>query len=304
VNAAASIDRICCVVVTYQPDIAVLRRQMQSLPGECARVVIDNASEQTRFAGLQEMLAEFNVVPVRNDQNVGLAAAQNQGAALALQRVPQPGYLLFLDQDTEAEAGAVAALLDGYLEASAKHGAGAAGPRLVDVATGLHHGFHVMRGLRWLRLYPDPEQSEAIDCANLNGSGTLVPVAQWIASGGMDEALFIDHVDTDWAFRMRALGYRLHGVPRSHFIHRMGEASRRVWLFGWHVWPTRSPHRHFFLFRNTIRLMRRDYVPALWKAWAAAKLGLTLAVTLVVDDRRLEQVRQMARGFRAGFSGA
>jgi rhamnosyltransferase len=159
-----------------------------------------------------------------------------------------------------------------------------------------------MRHMRWVRLYPGPEQREAIECANLNGSGTLVPVAVWNAPGGMDEALFIDHVDTDWSFRMRSLGYRLHGVPRAAFVHRMGDASRRVWLFGWRVWPLRSPQRHFFLYRNSVRLMRRPYVPVLWKVWAVAKLGLTLVITPFVDERPLEQLRQMAKGLRAGFA--
>lgn len=294
------ISQICCIVVTYQPDPAVLRQQMESIPGACHRVVVDNASEPGLFVRTQEMLAEFDVEVSRNADNLGLAAAQNQGAALAIQQFPQAKFLLFLDQDTVPGAGAVEALLDGYLTAASVHGAGAAGPRMVDVATGLHHGFHVMRGLRWVRVYPPATQREPVECANLNGSGTLVQVPVWIAAGGMDGALFIDHVDTDWAFRMRALGYKLYGIPGSDFAHRMGEASHRVWLFGWHVWPTRSPRRHYFLFRNTVRLMQRDHVPAVWKAWAGAKLLLTVVVTVCTDDQKREQFRQMIRGFRDG----
>jgi GT2 family glycosyltransferase len=78
---------------------------------------------------MREMLTGFGVVPVRNERNIGLAAAQNQGAAAAIERFPSCAFLLFLDQDTEVGSGAVAALLEGYLEAAASHGAGAAGPR-------------------------------------------------------------------------------------------------------------------------------------------------------------------------------
>lgn len=301
-NASSCVERICCVTVTYQPDLAILRRQMEMLPTECKRVVVDNASDAILLEPTRQLLDEFGVELLRNPRNLGLAAAQNQGAETALRLFPETSFLLFLDQDTEAEASAVVALLEGYLSASGHEGAGAAGPRMVDEATGMHHGFHVMRGVRWLRVYPDASQTEPVYCANLNGSGTLVPVDVWCGSGGMDESLFIDHVDTDWAFRMRARGYRLYGIPRSQFIHRMGESSMRVWLFGWHVWPTRSPMRHFFLFRNTVRLLRRDYVPFLWKCWAVAKLTLTLLVTVLNDSRRWQQLRQMMLGVLAGMA--
>jgi rhamnosyltransferase len=296
------ISRICCVTITYHPDLEILRRQMDSIPRACKRVVIDNASDAALFSRLGEMLRGYGAELVRNAENVGLATAQNQGAEKATDTFPDIEYLLFLDQDTEPHPGAVDALLEGYLEAAAVSGPGAAGPRLVDLETGLHHGFHVIRGMRWIRLYPPPEQRQAIDCANLNSSGTLVPIAVWRESGGVDGSLFIDHVDTDWAFRMRHLGYGLYGIPSATFGHRMGEASRRIWLFGWHVWPLRSPQRHYYLFRNAVRLMQRDYVPSVWKLWATLKLAVTLLVTMCIDRRPLEQLRQMARGLTDGWS--
>jgi len=98
-----------------------------------------------------------------------------------------------------------------------------------------------------------------------------------------------------------AAGYALYGMPQVGFIHRMGEASVRFWLFGWRVWPSRSPRRHYFLFRNAVILMRRDYVPAVWKAWAVAKLLVTFAVHALTDPRRKEQCRAMLRGLREGL---
>jgi rhamnosyltransferase len=81
----------------------------------------------------------------------------------------------------------------------------------------------------------------------------------------------------------------------------MGEASRRIWLFGWRVWPSRSPQRHYYLFRNAVALMRRQYVPVVWKTWAVAKLVLTAVVHGLHGDRRREQLQQMWRGARAAF---
>lgn len=119
--------------------------------------------------------------------------------------------------------------------------------------------------------------------------------------GGLDEGLFIDHVDTEWIFRVKAAGYGVFGIPNVHFQHRMGERSLRIWLFGWRVWPYRSPQRHYFLFRNTLRLMRRGYVPLVWKIWAAAKMLLTTVAYFLADQDRRAQWQSMVKGARHGL---
>lgn len=173
---------------------------------------------------------------------------------------------------------------------------------MVDAHTGLQHGFHCMTRWRWLRRFPPATQTEPVRLANLNGSGTLIPAHIYRELGGLDDALFIDHVDTEWSFRVLAAGYALYGIPQVGFTHRMGESSVRFWLFGWRVWPSRSPRRHYFLFRNAVILMRRDYVPAVWKAWAVAKLLVTFAVHALFDPGRKEQSREMLRGLREGLA--
>jgi len=137
--------------------------------------------------------------------------------------------------------------------------------------------------------------------ANLNGSGTLVPRGIVEALGGLEDAFFIDHVDTEWAFRVRNAGFGLYGAPQVTFLHRMGEKTWRFWWMGWRVWPYRSPRRHRYLFRNAARLLRRDYVPAVWKAWAVPKLLVTLGAHALFDARRGAQVGEMVRGFMEGW---
>jgi rhamnosyltransferase len=176
------------------------------------------------------------------------------------------------------------------------------GPRLIDAETGLEHGFHQIRGIRWTRCYPAPNEA-VVDCQNLNCSGTLMSRDVWARLGGLEESLFLDHLDTEWSFRVRAAGYGLFGIPAIAFVHRMGQTSWRVWLWGWKIWPYRSPIRHFFLFRNAILLMRRDYVPRVWKFWAALKLLITALIHLIWDTQRRAQLCNMFRGVCAGFQG-
>jgi rhamnosyltransferase len=295
---------VTTVTVTFNPDIDLLRTQLAALPRESLKRVVDNASRPDILQRIALLVSQTpNAQLLRNDENLGLAAAVNRGVRAVRDTAPAARFVLLLDQDSEPAPGSVEALVTGF-EALQVRGerVGCVGPTLLDVATGLTHGFHQCSRWRWKRVYPAPGATEPVPCANLNGSGTLVPVDLFLDLGGLEDDLFIDHVDTEWAFRVQARGYRLFGIPQAVFRHRMGEASRRIWLFGWRVWPVRSPRRHYFLYRNAVILMRRSYVPRVWKVWAVAKLAMTTCVTLMIGPQRLAQLRAMLAGLRDAFS--
>lgn len=54
--------------------------------------------------------------------------------------------------------------------------------------------------------------------------------------------------------------------------------------------------RNRYVFRNTIKLIRRRYVPNVWKFWAVVKLTLSLLVALAPDRDRGEQLVSMMHG--------
>lgn len=300
-HADAPSSRLVTVTVSYQPEPELLARQLAQLPPAALKVIVDNASAPELRAAVRAIAAgRADVLLVENAVNAGLPAAINRGVDAAHAHRPEIEFVLLLDQDTEPGEGGAERLLTAFLELRAAHPRlGAVGPRLVDESTGLEHGFHQISGWRWVRRFPiDPAP---LPLANLNGSGLLMPLAMFRALGGLAESFFIDHVDTEWAFRLLADGRELYGLPAVSFRHRMGVRGIRFWWFGWRVWPYRAPLRHFYLFRNTVRLLRTSGVPAVWKLWAPVKLVATLAAHLVFDCERWVQVRQMLRGLRAGL---
>lgn len=296
-----ALSGLAVVTVTFHPDLAVLARQMAALPVQALWVVVDNASSAEQVLALKALVASrANSRLLECSSNLGLSAALNAGAALAGEMDPAIAFYLLMDQDSEPADDAIDLLVQGFLHLEQQGvRVGCVGPRLVDDITGLQHGFHSMEGWRWVRRYPLVGDKPVV-CANLNGSGTLMRRSLFESLGKLDEGFFIDHIDTDWAFRVSAAGYGLFGLPEAVFAHRMGDSSFRFWLFGWKVWPQRSPLRHYYLFRNAVRLLRRGYVPGVWKAWAVVKLALTLVVHLLFDSQRFAQARQMLRGLRDG----
>lgn len=294
---------VITVTVTFNPDIEPLIAQLKSLPSECTKIVVDNCSKEHIKQLLRELPREIsNTHFFENPTNEGLAAALNKGVKLGCSLNPHARKCLLLDQDSEPRPGCLKVLLEAFeLLRSRGERVGCVGSNMVDVKTGLSHGFHQPTHWRWRRVYP--LNSEPVRCANINGSGSLIPLELINQLGGLDESLFIDHVDTEWSFRVLANGYTLWGIPGAIFQHRMGDDSVRYWLFGWRVWPSRSPARHRYLFRNTLWLMRRNYVPLVWKFWAIVKLALTAVMHGIFDSRRAAQITAMLLGIKDGLAG-
>jgi rhamnosyltransferase len=293
---------MAAITVTYRPDFDLLAAQQASLGG-IRSIIVDNGSDTAAVDALRVLVAASpNAELVPLPSNVGLAAGLNAGIDVA--RRKGATSVLLLDQDSTFGVDLPVSILDALNLAQATSGCLACvGPALIDVATGMPHGFHyIADGWRWAQSSPSSMSRAPFPVDNLNGSGTIMSMKLIHAVGRLDDGLFIDHIDTDWAFRVKAAGYAMFGIPWVHMDHRMGERGRRVWMLGWRVWPERSPRRHYYLFRNTIVLMRRGYVPVVWKAWALMKLMVTVAMA-TFESRRAEHWRMMRAGWSDARSG-
>ncbi len=294
---------VAAITVTFHSDLALLETQLQALQDVRRRIVVDNASPPESRPALRQVVQRTGGELIELSENRGLAAGLNAGICRACSD-DNVRTVLLLDQDSVFERSVPQAMLSALHDIQIATGKLACvGPTMLDVSSGLSHGFHVIRGWRWARIYPPADTKTFLPVANLNGSGIMASVELIEQAGLMEEQLFIDHIDTEWSFRVLSKGFRLYGLPWLAFRHIMGESSRRFWLFGWRVWPQRSPLRHYYLFRNTVRLLRRNYVPPTWKGWAVVKLILTICVTTIMDKRRTMQLRMMLRGVIAGSRG-
>lgn len=289
------------ITITFNPDLELLKAQLLALPSNCSKILVDNASSPAMIDEIKTLITQLpHTELLCNEKNLGLAAAINIGIHSAKQKKPHPYFVLLLDQDSEPGPNSIEIMLETFTTLSKTKKIGCIGPQLLDPDTGLAHGFHQSSFWRWKRVYPLTNETAPVPCASLNGSGTLAPLALFLELGGLDELLFIDHVDTEWSFRVTSMGYSLWGAPHATFHHKMGERGNRFWFFGWHIWPVRSHQRHYFLFRNAVLLIRRSYVPLVWKAWAILKVILTMVITAILGPHRRLQLRSMARGLRHG----
>ena len=294
-SPVTSVAKVAAVIVTYQPDTAQVERILQALEGEVDSIVlVDNGSSEVPEQRWRQHSARL--VVRRLAENKGIGAAQNEGVAVA--KAAGATHVLLLDQDSLPAAGMVPVLL-GAAQLLAERGVRVAcvGPQRRRPDSEAVTGFTRLGwlGLRKIRC-EDP--TRPVECDFVVASGSLIPLASWEQVGGMEVDLFIDLVDTEWCLRARAKGYGVYGTA-AVLDHTIGEAGKRAPLLGL---PRHKPFRYYYIFRNTMLLARRPYVPL---QVVVFQLGWLAALFLLVGVLRggWSELRMMGRGARDGLRG-
>lgn len=290
---------ITAVIPAFHPNPARFAKVLSALAPQCDRlVVVDNggargiAAEASDQVGVAlEILGDGN--------NLGVAAAQNLGVRRALETGAEA--VLFMDQDSVAHPDMVEHLTEA-LQHLISRGCrvAACGPRYHEPDS-LHLSSFVRAGVfRLAHVLPSAGQ-RSVACDFLISSGMLVPAETLRAVGEMEERLFIDHVDTEWCFRAKRVGYGYHGVQAALMEHELGRNRKKIWLGRWRQVPDYQPERLYYLARNTLWLARRSYIPPACKQHLLTRLaGFAFLGLLLRQDRR-HRFQEIRRGIREGF---
>lgn len=289
------------VIVSYFPREDALHSVVMAVLPQVAQVVIvDNGSP----AGTQTYIEDIpagNVNWLMLGRNFGIAKAQNAGIEWA--RIHNATHVILLDQDSVPSPNMVTDLLDVHQKLSAQgKRVAAVGPRFLDSDSGSLSSF-VRFGLLGLKQIGCMNDSQYVEVDVLLASGSLISISILDDVGGMDESLFIDYVDTEWILRAKGKGYLSFGACRAFMTHTLGESRRRLWFLRWRYIPIHKPFRFYYIFRNSILLMRREGVNKDWRRCELISLvRLALMFGFFVAPRR-EYFRMMTLGVIHGLRG-
>ncbi len=296
----ANFLRSCAIIVTYHPNVENLKRLLDCLVSQvdCV-VVVDNGSSQSVLDWIVAYHAISPIALIPLHENKGIAAAQNVGINYA--REQRAAYVILFDQDSEPTVGMVKKLLSNaqVLEAEGVR-VGIVAPVYKSAESSLLSGVVRLGWFGFKRAFCEAG-SEVLEADFLIASGSLIPMRTLDTVGNMDESLFIDHVDTEWCFRARAKGFRLFGVCEAVMTHALGNRRSRVWFLRWRTVSHHSPFRYYYIFRNSVRLQRRAYMPLQWKIADFFRCLRSVVFFGVFADERLACLRMMGRGLRDGL---
>lgn len=293
--------KVLAVVVTYNPDFSKLIAVLDALNQQVLHtVLIDNDSSDQR--GIVDLVkANKKITCMSLSGNQGLGTALNLGISQA--RYLQADYVLLMDQDSVLMDNAVG-LLFSHLNSELNHTReiAAIGPRFVDAQKGVvseHVKFEIAR----IGRTPCQKNQPYVSTDFLITSGSLIPLRVLDDVGLMDEALFIDHIDTEWCLRAKSKGYDLLGDCEALMEHDLGEYRKRIWFFRWREVPVHKPFRYYYIFRNSVLLYRRKYIPWSWIRIDLIRLIQIFGFTLLFGPDRLSKIAMMFRGVRGAFLG-
>jgi rhamnosyltransferase len=294
---------IASITVTYQPDLPTLQRQLDSIRGQVQHMlVIDNGSAAPLLTKLQALCHTAGAQLSALERNTGIAHAQNQGIAIA--RSLGAELLLLLDQDSEAMPNMVPTLQEAL---ASNPQAAAAGPSTFDERTGrsfffLQHFDHGFWPTLWI---PAPNQAlpPTVEVACLIASGSLLRTSALGTTEPMLASWFIDHIDSEWCFRMRSQGWTLLGVPQARLRHTLGDKVTQIWFLRWRQVSHHSPLRDFYMFRNSILLAQKTYVSRRWSIYILARLVLFAGFFLAFTPQRPQRLKMMLCGILHGLQG-
>ncbi len=253
-----SVPSIHAIIVTYNPDPALLERLLAALAPQVMGGVVVNNGTHLPLPDCALQTRGFELVTLM--ENRGIAFALNAGFEWACRHGAE--FIVTFDQDSEPAPDMVARLVQAWQTLAAQGVAvGAIGPEQEDSRTTRRAAF--IAPIRWARDKLSPADGQTAEVDHLITSGCLTTAHAWHQAGPFLDDLFIDYVDIEWCLRLRHNGLRVFGLGGAILYHAMGD-NVKDWR-GQQI-PHHSPLRHYYLMRNGAYLLRLSHIPFAWKA--------------------------------------
>lgn len=289
-DSIIEIKNVCAIVVTYNPNVDELKENIESVINQVGGIcIVDNSTDATRQEEVLAIQEEGTLHVISNKGNFGIAFAQNIGMKWALDK----GYDAFflLDQDSKLMEETVLKLIGEYnylLDQNKK--VACIGPLAFDRDKSEDNVYHS---------YGSGDE-RIIEVPQTLSSGSLIPKNAFINIGGMEEDLFIDLVDYEWCWRAEKKGYSTYVTKEVKMAHRLGED--RYHFLGMSI-GVPSPVRHYYQFRNTLKMFGRSYVPFSFKVKYMVILPFKLLFFTLFVNPRTVRFKMIFKGIIDALKG-
>jgi rhamnosyltransferase len=271
---------VCAVVVTYHPTTDMVQNLQNVLAQTQGLVVVDNGSNSDALNELRSAsrIAGFHLI--ENSENLGIAEALNQG----VRWVKDQGFpwVILFDQDS----GVTPRFVENILAAWQAH------PQRERVCS-MHPTYFDPGAV------DDPVRLRASDGGPITSmtSGALMPVWAFDKLGWFASEFFIDEVDAEYCYRIRAAGYIIADSKQAVLHHTTGHPEQFKFL-GFTCRPTQhSATRRYYMSRNRIVLYRK-YFP-IFPRFVLHSMHMAFIETvkcLVADRDRVRKFRNLLLG--------
>lgn len=231
---------VCAVIVTYHPDAKMLENIPKVLEQVQGLVVVDNGSTDEAIGWLREAAHRLKFQLLENGQNLGIAEALNRGVRWAQEK----GFtwVLLFDQDSRITTDYVKRMFASWSAHPDRDRVFSMHPQYIDHESG--------------KAAPARRAEDGGPIVSMT-SGALMPTISFDKLGYFDSTFFIDEVDTEYCYRIRAAGYLVADSKEANLLHAAGHPVRSSFL-GFGFFPNHhSALRRYYMTRNRIVVYRR-----------------------------------------------
>lgn len=199
-------------------------------------ILVDNDSHDGSWEMVEKEFSD--VILIKNNDNRGFAAANNQGFEIA-----KGGQVLLLNSDTVV-LGDVLQQSVGYLVQHSDIGAMGCRVLNTDRSTQLTCSMFPsnlnllimtlrLDRLKWPKFFGryhmrDWDRDSVRDVDVISGCYLLIRTEILQTIGGLDEDFFFFGEETEWCERIRAAGWRLSFAPVGEIIHHGGASAKKL----------------------------------------------------------------------------
>lgn len=292
---------VCAVIVTYNPEVIVLKRQLHSLKEEVDSIVIIE-NDSCNINEIKDLIDEFiklsslKIHFICNKKNVGLGKAQNAGIKFAMSA--GASHVILFDQDSILDSGFVQGLLISEKKLITQGlKVGAVGPIYYNENTKEIYPISKFYGPFIKRITPTDKPVEA---SFLIASGCLISLQVIKHVGMMNEDLFIDYIDVEWSFRAKSHGYLVFASPSSKMKHTIGD--NKASILGRSI-SVHSALRRYYLYRNSIYMVSNPKIFLGYKIREIVLNSFRFFFFLMISNEKIKYFKYSISGFIDGFKG-
>lgn len=278
---------VCAVIVTYHPSTKMLENLPNVLAQVQGLVVVDNGSNLDELHGVRKASRTLGFHLIENGKNLGVAEALNQGVRWT-KTEGYPWVILF-DQDSKVTEGFIRQMLADWRSHPDRERVGSLHPRYVDPDTGIAAA--VPRDIDGSLVLPMT-------------SGTLMPLWIFEKVGWFASEYFIDLVDWEYCFRIKAAGFVVADSRHAKLLHAAGSPAKTT-VLGRTFRPSHhNATRRYYISRNSIAFYREYFLifPA-EVLYCICRQFRELLVCLIAEGDRRRKFHNFLLGTWDGLTG-
>ncbi|BCC14773.1 TPA: glycosyltransferase [Bacillus cereus] len=269
---------IAAGIILFNPDLDRLRENIDAIYNQVQLLVlVDNNSSNIHLVE-EEYKARENIIIVKNNNNIGIAAALNQ--LMSYCQSKDYSWVLTLDQDSVCPNNLVREYVK-YLNI----------PKIALISPVI--------------IDRNKNSDEEINKTAYNNiekcitSATLTNVSIWEEIGGFDDLMFIDLVDFEYCKRIVLNGFKIIRVNNVVLLHEIGHITQHKFLI-WNIdVKNHSAFRKYYMARNIIYYAKK-YKTTGSIIIAYMRIMKLLAITMLYEKDKGEKGRAIFKGIKSG----